>query len=80
MQTYRATVTLPAAHRDHAIAELRREVQRLSTAERGLELPDWSTLSVEGPVEVYGPRGEVCFEYRGNVKGRSIAERLAGRS
>ncbi len=80
MQTYRATVTLPSANRDHAIAALRREVQRLSTAERGLELPDWSTMSVEGPVEAYGPRGEICFEYRGDVKGRSLAERRAGRA
>jgi hypothetical protein len=79
MYTYRATVTLPTSHRERAIAALRQEVVRLSTAERGLEVPDWSTMSMTGPEETYGPRGEVFFEYRGTVKGRNLAERRAGR-
>jgi hypothetical protein len=79
MYTYRATVTLPSAHRDRAVAALREEVQRLSTAERGLELPDWATMLVEGPLETYGPKGQVVFEYRGVVRGRNLAERRAGR-
>jgi hypothetical protein len=79
MYTYRASVTLPAAHADRAVAALRQEVQRLSTAERGLEVPDWSTMSMTGPEETYGPRGEVLYEYRGTVKGRNFAERRAGR-
>jgi hypothetical protein len=33
-----------------------------------------------GPEEMYGPRGEVLFEYRGTVKGRNLAERRAGRT
>ena len=79
MYTYRASVTLLSAHRDRAVAALRDEVQRLSTAERGLELPDWVTMTVEGPIETYGPKGQVVFEYRGVVRGRSLAERKAGR-
>jgi hypothetical protein len=79
MYTYRATVTLPISHRERAIVALRQEIVRLSNAERGLELPDWSTMSTTGPEEAYGPRGEVLFEYRGTVKGRNLAERRAGR-
>jgi hypothetical protein len=78
MYTYRANVTLPTPHRDRAIAALRQEVERLSRVERGLELPDWATMTVEGPVEAFGPRGEVVFEYRGVVRGRNLAERRAG--
>ena len=80
MYTYRATVTLPFSHRERAIAALRQEVARLSTAERGLEEPDWTTMSMTGPEEMYGPRGEVLYEYRGTVKGRNHAERRAGRT
>jgi hypothetical protein len=79
MYTYRATVTLPFSHRERAIAAIRAEVVRLSTAERGLEEPDWATMSMTGPEEMYGPRGEVLYEYRGTVKGRNLAERRAGR-
>jgi hypothetical protein len=80
MYTYRATVTLPVSHRERAIASLRQEVVRLSTAERGLEVPDWSTMAMTGPEETYGPRGEILYEYRGTVKGRNHAERRAGRA
>jgi hypothetical protein len=80
MYTYRATVTVPTSHRERAIVALRQEMVRLSTAERGLEVPDWSTLSMIGPEETYGPRGEVLFEYRGTVKGRNFAEQRAGRT
>jgi hypothetical protein len=79
MYTYRATVTLPIADRDRAISALRQEVVRLSTAERGLEVPDWSTMSMTGPEETYGPRGEVLHEYRGTVQGRNYAEQRAER-
>ena len=77
MYTYRANVTLLTAHRDRAIRALQQEVQRLSQAERGLEEPDWTTMQVEGPVEAFGPRGEVVFEYRVVVRGRNFAERQA---
>ena len=80
MYTYRATVTLPFSHRERAIAALRQEVVRLSTAERGLEEPDWAKMSMTGPEETYGPRGEVLFEYRGTAKGCNLAERRAGRT
>ena len=80
MYTYRATVTLPSSHRERAIAALRQEVVRLSTAESGLEVPDWSTMSMTGPEETYGSRGEVLYEYRGTVQGRNYAERRAGRT
>jgi hypothetical protein len=79
MYTYRASVTLESAHRDRAVAALQEEVRRLSTVERGLELPDWTTMIVEGPLETYGPKGQVVFEYRGVVRGRNLAERRAGR-
>ena len=79
MYTYRATVTLPTSHRDRAVAALRQEVVRLSTAERGLEVPDWATMSMTGPEETYGPRGEVLYEYRGTVLGRNYAEQRAER-
>ena len=80
MYTYRAAVTLPFSHRERAVAAIRQEVVRPFTAERGMEEPDWSTLSMTGPEETYGPRGEVLFEYRGTVRGRNLAERRAGRS
>jgi hypothetical protein len=77
MYTYRANVTLVTAHRDRAVKALQQEVRRLSQVERGLEEPDWTTMQVEGPLEVFGPRGEVVFEYRGVVRGRNFAERQA---
>jgi hypothetical protein len=77
MYTYRANVTLVTAHRDRAVKALQQEVRRLSQVERGLEEPDWTTMQVEGPEEVFGPRGEVVFEYRGVVRGRNFAERQA---
>jgi hypothetical protein len=79
MYTYRANVTLQNAHRDRAVAALRQEVERLFRAERDIELPDWTTMTVEGPLETYGPRGEVVFEYRGVVRGRNVAEQKSGR-
>jgi hypothetical protein len=80
MQTYRATVTIPTANGDTAVVALRQQMLRLSQAERGMEVPDWPTMRVQGPEEVYGRRGEILFEYRGTVRGRSIAERRAGRA
>ena len=77
MYTYRAMAVLPNAHMDRATSLLRGELYRRVIADDETEVPDWSTLSVTGPVEAFGPRGDLCFEYRASVACRSLRERLA---
>jgi hypothetical protein len=80
MYTYRATAALPNAHRDRAISQLRRELVHQVVADDEWEKPDWTTLSVIGPIETFTDRGDVCFEYRASVEVRSLRERLTARA
>jgi hypothetical protein len=38
----------------------------------GSNVPDWSTLRVVGPVEVFDRSGAIRFEYRGSVAPRRL--------
>ena len=64
VQTFRATVAYPYDNQDHATAALRGALRLKVPAEPG---PDWSTLQVTGPEELIDARGNVWFEYRGEV-------------
>jgi hypothetical protein len=70
MDRYTSTTALGSPHLFEATSALRSELQRLITGDREFEVPDWSTLRVIGPFEVFDRRGGICFEYRGSVKAR----------
>lgn len=71
---YKATTALPSAALHQATSELRVQLRRLVTDGNESRVPDWTTLRVVGPVEVFDPRGGICFEYRGSVECRSLGE------
>jgi hypothetical protein len=77
MYTCRTTVTLPSSNQQRALSELRDQLHRKTVALDPLDLPDWSTLSMSGATEAWGPRGEINFEYTGTVQVRTLAERHA---
>jgi hypothetical protein len=68
MYSYRATVTLPCSNLQRATAELRATLHDLVKLDGPTELPDWATLVVTGPTEVFDRRGTVCFEYSASVR------------
>jgi hypothetical protein len=68
MQTYEAAVTLPMAHVMAATARLRGDLRRQILAEGGLVLPDWPTLRVTPPVELFDDEGRVVYQYRATVE------------
>ena len=80
MYTYRATTALPNAHRERAVATLRTQLAGQVRADDEFDTPDWTTLSVYGPIEAFTDRGEVCFEYRATVECRSVRERMVARA
>jgi hypothetical protein len=80
MYTCRARVTLAVSHRQRAAADLREELALKVRATDPLDTPDWSTLSVAGPTESWGPQGEINFEYEATVRVRSRGERYAPQS
>lgn len=70
-------MTLPSSNQQRALAELRHQLFRKVVAPDPLDLPDWSTLSMSGATEAWGPRGEINVEYAGAVQARTLAERHA---
>jgi hypothetical protein len=84
MDRYRTTTVLPVAHLHGATSALRSELCRRILDDGGSNVPDWSTLRVVGPIEVFDRAGVIRFEYRGSVEPRRLAElpnvrRAAGR-
>jgi hypothetical protein len=65
---------LPFAHLHGATSALRLELRRVIMGDDESNVPDWSTLRVVGPVEVFDPSGGIRFEYRGSVEPRRLEE------
>jgi len=80
MYTYRATTSLPTAHRERAVSALRADLLRQVVADDAFEVPDWTTLSGCGPDEMFDERGNLVFGYRATVECRSVRERLLARA
>ena len=80
MYTYRATTELPNAHFDRALAVLRADLLAQVHADDELDVPDWTTLAVTGPDEIFSARGDVVFAYRATVECRSLRDRLLARA
>src|SRR3954453_17240322 len=77
MQDYKARTALTEVNHDRATGAIRTELRRMVLT-RGLsELPDWSTLRVIGPFEVFDDEGNIRYEYRGAVRCLPKAEALA---
>jgi hypothetical protein len=72
MDRYRTTIALPSAHLHDATSALRLELRRRVMDGGESNVPDWSTLQVVGPVEVFDQSGEIRFEYRGSVAPRRL--------
>ena len=80
MYTCRAVLTLTTNHQQRAINDLRHDLQRKALAADPMALVDWSTFSVSGPVESWGDRGEIVFQYTGAVRVRGAADRALTRA
>lgn len=76
MQTYEAAVTLPMAHVMAATATLRGDLRRRILADGALVLPDWPTLRVHPPVEMFDDEGRVVYRYRATVECHAFDELL----
>jgi hypothetical protein len=72
LTTYLASAVLPYQHRAGAMAGLRAELRHQITGRETVEVPDWGTLDVTGPVECADARGRVWFEYRATVETRRL--------
>jgi hypothetical protein len=75
MYTCRAHVILDVNHPQRAVSELREELTLKVRATDALDVPDWTTLSMAGPTESWGPKGQILFGYQGTVRVRSRGER-----
>ena len=60
-----ARAAYPYADCERAAAGRRGQLRVMAAAGGGA--PDWSTFSVEGPVEVPGVRGRIWFEWAASV-------------
>jgi len=76
MSRHRAITALPNVHRQRATLLLRSQLHEQITDFRDSEIPDWSTLYVSEPVEVFDSQGRIRFEYRASVESRPISELL----
>lgn len=76
MQTYEAAVTLPMAHVMAATARLRGDLRHQILSEGALVLPDWATLRVLPPVELFDDDGRVVYQYRATVECQDLAALL----
>ena len=66
--TFTATASYPYIDPDRATAGLRARLRELVAAVGGT--PDWSTLSVTGPIKINGAHGRTWFEWTGTVEAR----------
>ena len=76
MDRYHATTALPYVHLHRATAELQGKLRR-RLVDGGVAFPDWTTLRVIGPFEVFDERGGVCFQYHASVRCRAVPEHAA---
>jgi hypothetical protein len=67
MRRYKASTAQPRVHLDLATSALRSELRKQIRRAGAGEMPDWSTLRIWGPFEVFSERGEIRYEYRGLV-------------
>jgi hypothetical protein len=67
MHSFKARTAQADVHLDQATAALRSQLRRMIAAEGTDRTPDWSTLRIWGPFEVFSQRGEIRYEYRGLV-------------
>jgi hypothetical protein len=67
MHRYKASTAQPRVHLDLATSALRSELRQKIRQDGTGEMPDWSTLRIWGPFEVFSKRGEIRYEYRGLV-------------
>ena len=75
MDRYRTATALPFANLHSATSELRRELgHRIMDGDESLA-PDWSTLRVVGPFEVFDRSEAIRFEYRASVLPRRLDTR-----
>jgi hypothetical protein len=81
MHRYKASTAQPRVHLDLATSALRSELRQKIRQDGAGDLPDWSTLRIWGPFEVFGQKGEIRYEYRGLVdtlKTQVLSRALAG--
>jgi hypothetical protein len=76
MEIYEAAVTLPMAHVMAATARLRGDLRHRILAEGTLVLPDWPTLRVFPPTDLFDDDGRVVYEYRATVECHDLGELL----
>ena len=68
MSTFSASAALPYDDLDRATGSLRDEMRHaLASVD---EAPDWSTLEVEGPIEVMGASGRTWYRWTATVESR----------
>ena len=77
MQDYKATTALLEVNHEKAAGAIRTQLRRRVLAEDQATLPDWTTLRVIGPFEIFDAEGTIRYEYRGMVHCRSKADALA---
>jgi hypothetical protein len=77
MQDYKTTTALAEVSREKAARAIRTELRRMVLAEDDVQIPDWTTLRVVGPFEVFDSEGNIRYEYRGMVHCPDKAEALA---
>jgi len=80
MYTCRATLVLITNHQQRAVNDLRLDLERKALSADSMALVDWSTFTVSGPVECWGDRGEICWQYAGSVRVRGAAGRALSRA
>jgi hypothetical protein len=81
MNRYKASTAQPRVHLDLATCALRAALREQIRQDGAGELPDWSTLRIWGPFEVFSQKGEIRYEYRGLVdtlKTQVLSRALAG--
>jgi hypothetical protein len=67
MNRYKASTAQTRVHLDLATCALRAALREQIRQDGAGELPDWSTLRIWGPFEVFSQKGEIRYEYRGLV-------------
>jgi len=72
MDRYRAETALPFPHLHDATSTLCQDLRHRIMDGDGSHVPDWSTLRVVGPYEVFDRTGAVRFEYRASVLPRQL--------
>ncbi|SFO58039.1 hypothetical protein SAMN05660359_04479 [Geodermatophilus obscurus] len=67
-ETYRVTATAPYDDRERAVAGSRGQLRLMAIADSAT--PDWSTMTIEGPVEVTGLHGATWYEWTATGEAR----------